>query len=69
MTLKKLRSMTPEQRLKRIAEIIWGVDQRCCAADGPVPPTLTEMRQSEIQEIYDLAIGYREIDLKAGARK
>jgi hypothetical protein len=30
---------------------------------------LTEMRQSEIQEIYDLAIGYREIDLKAGARK
>lgn len=41
--------------LARIAEIIEGVDQRCMACDGPVTPTLQEMRQSEISEIYKLA--------------
>jgi hypothetical protein len=48
--LAKLR-----ERLRRIARIIEGVDNRCMAADGPVTPTLQEMRQDEIQEIYDLA--------------
>lgn len=58
ITTKQLIKLTPEDRLKLIAQIIYDVDQRCCAADGPVPPTLTEMRQSEIQEIYDLANGF-----------
>ena len=43
------------RRLKRIAEIIEDVDQRCMAADGPVTPTLQEMTQDEISEIYKLA--------------
>ena len=41
-------------RLTRIAEIIKDVDTRCMAADGPVTPTLQEMTQAEISEIYEL---------------
>ena len=48
--------MTDKERLERIAEIIEGVDNRCMAADGPVTPTLQEMQQSEISEIYELAL-------------
>lgn len=42
-------------RLARIRQIIETVDNRCAAADGPVTPTLKEMRQEEIGEIYSLA--------------
>lgn len=45
----------PEKQLARIAEIIEAVDDRCMAADGPVTPTLQEMTQAEISEIYRLA--------------
>lgn len=48
-------SMIDGDRLKRIADIIERVDQRAMAADGPVTPTLQEMRQDEISEIYLLA--------------
>lgn len=51
--------MTKKQRLARVAEIIEGVDNRCQAADGPVTPTLTEMQQREISEIYALAVNDR----------
>ena len=44
-------------RLKRIASIIEAVDDRCLAADGPVTPTLQEMRQEEMTEIYEHASG------------
>jgi hypothetical protein len=44
-------------RLQRIAEIIEAVDNRCMAVDGPVTPTLREMTQAEISEIYRLASG------------
>lgn len=47
--------MTNKERLKRIAEIIEAVDNRCMAVDGPVTPTLQEMTQKEILEIYNLA--------------
>ena len=47
--------MTNAEKLRRIAEIIEAVDDRCLAADGPVTPTLNEMRQEEISEIYRLA--------------
>lgn len=47
--------MTNEERLKRITEIIEAVDNRCMAVDGPVTPTLQEMTQNEISEIYQLA--------------
>lgn len=47
--------MTNEERLRRIAFIIEAVDNRCMAVDGPVTPTLQEMTQSEISEIYKLA--------------
>lgn len=43
------------KRLARIAAIIEQVDVRCMAADGPVTPTLKEMTQAEISEIYGLA--------------
>ena len=42
-------------RLDRIAAIIETVDHRCMAADGPVTPTLQEMTQKEMTEIYSLA--------------
>lgn len=47
--------MTNSEKLKRIAEIIESVDQRCMAADGPVTRTLEEMTQAEMSEIYSLA--------------
>ena len=57
--LKKLKRRGPvysdRERLDRIAEIIEAVDNRCLAADGPVTPTLAEMEQAEISEIYALA--------------
>ncbi|KKM75044.1 hypothetical protein LCGC14_1394230 [marine sediment metagenome] len=43
------------KKLKRIAGIIERVDNRCMAADGPVTPTLQEMTQTEMSEIYKLA--------------
>lgn len=49
--------MKPSERLNRIAEIIESVDNRCLAVDGLVCPTLKEMTQSEISEIYKLAKG------------
>jgi hypothetical protein len=52
---EKEDNMTNKERLKRIAEIIERVDNRCMAADGPVTPTLQEMEQDEISEIYKLA--------------
>lgn len=42
-------------RLNGIAKIIETVDNRCLAADGPVTPTLSEMTQAEISEIYKLS--------------
>jgi hypothetical protein len=51
--------MTPEERLKRIARIIWNVDNRCMAADGPVTQTLEEMTQKEISEIWELSKNFR----------
>jgi len=44
-----------EARLKAIAEIIEAVENRCLAVDGPVRPTLEEMRPTEMVKIYKLA--------------
>jgi len=52
---KKWEWMPARDRLARIAQIIEDVDNRCQAADGDVTPTLREMNQSEISEIYALA--------------
>lgn len=54
---RKHLHLTPTQRLKRIAAIIENVDQRAMAADGNVTPTLLEMTQREMSEIYELARG------------
>jgi hypothetical protein len=48
--------MTDRARLRRIAQIIQEVDNRCLAADGPVTPTLQEMTQDELSRIYALAL-------------
>ena len=42
------------RRLSKIGKIIEHVNNRCMAADGPVTPTLEEMTQAEISEIYEL---------------
>lgn len=55
MSTRKRFLATERGRLARIAEIIEAVDNRCMAADGPVTPTLSEMTQAEISEIYKLA--------------
>ncbi len=47
--------MDADRRLRRIEAIIEHVDNRCMATDGPVRPTLSEMTQAEISEIYRLA--------------
>lgn len=52
-----MKGYTMAGRLWKIAEIIEAVDNRCMAADGPVAPTLSEMTQAEISEIYRLAKG------------
>lgn len=44
-------------RLGLIAEIIESVDQRCMWHEGPMTPTLQEMRQEEISMIYAIAKG------------
>jgi hypothetical protein len=49
--------MTPNARLKRIAEIIELVDQRCLVSDGPVGNTRDEMTDGEMRRIYRLALG------------
>lgn len=58
-TATKSVKQPPIQRLRRIAEIIEQVDNRAdnraMTGDGPVTPTLEEMTQSEISEIYKLA--------------
>jgi hypothetical protein len=53
----EIAAMDQDDRLRRIANIIDGVDNRCAAADGPVTPTLQEMTQIEMSAIYALAIG------------
>lgn len=53
-------------RLARIAQIIEDVDNRAMATDGPVPPTLSIMTQSEISEIYNLARATQHTGISAG---
>ena len=50
-------NMNMRRRLRRIEAIIEHVDNRCMAADGPVTPTLQEMTQAELSQIYALARG------------
>lgn len=54
-----IEEMSNEQRLELIADVIERVDNRCMASDT-VTPTLQEMRQEEISEIYALAKGKSE---------
>ncbi len=62
-TIERLR-----RRLQRIAEIIELVDHRAMACDGPVTPTLEEMTQKEISEIYRLAKGRTKCRVDWGGR-
>ena len=55
LSLLKTDRMALAKRLDKIASIIEAVDNRCAAVDGPVSPTLKEMTQVEISEIYKLA--------------
>lgn len=47
--------MKAEARLKKIAEIIEHVDDRCMASDGPVARTEDIITGNEIRNIYKLA--------------
>ena len=51
--------MGPEERLKRISQIIWNVANRCMVADSPVISALDEMTQAEISEIWELSKDFR----------
>lgn len=57
MTENPKGKLTELQRLFKIAEIIENVDNRCLAVDGDVTPTLQEMTQKEISQIYRLVKG------------
>lgn len=50
-----MNELNDAERLSRIAQIIEQCDHRAMCVDGPVTPTLDEMTESEIQEIYALA--------------
>lgn len=50
-------NMDMRRRLDRIVAIIEFVENRCMAVDGPVTPTLQEMTQAELSQIYMLARG------------
>lgn len=50
-------NMNMRRRLDRIIAIIEFVENRCMATDGPVTPTLQEMTQAELTQIYVLARG------------
>lgn len=54
---ERRRIKSPIARLNRIKEIIEQVDSRAMACDGPVTPTLKEITQEEMSEIYKLAKG------------
>lgn len=47
------------RRMAQICEIIEGVEGRCMAVDGPVTPTLKEMTEKELRQIYRLAKGVK----------
>lgn len=50
----------------RFNAIIDGIEGRCLAADGPVTPTLKEMRENELAELWRVLQGIRS-GLKAAA--
>jgi hypothetical protein len=43
-------------------EILERIDNRCLAADGPVPPTLREATDQELRALYVAADAIRKID-------
>lgn len=49
------RELMLQHRLKRIASIIEGIEQRCAAVDGPVSRTADEITAIELRQIYKLA--------------
>lgn len=44
-----------KKRLYSIRRVILDVEDRCMAADGPVTPTLQEMTEDELRQIWLLA--------------
>lgn len=57
---KYKRTQTPKrEQLKwaadKFTQILERIDNRCMAADGPVPPTLSEATDSELSILYRLA--------------
>ena len=50
-----MKALSNKERLRRIAQIIEAVDDRCTAADGPPTPTHKEITLAEVRKIYRLA--------------
>ena len=44
--------MSDRDEMKRFNEIVDTVESRCMAIDGPVTPTLQEMRETELAELW-----------------
>ena len=55
-----MKPLNDAERLARIKEIIFGIENRCMAADGPVPLTSQEITEREVQKIYALTCGQDE---------
>lgn len=51
---------TMNNQIARFNEIIDRIESRCMATDGPVTPTLHEMRESELAEIWRLLTSIRD---------
>ncbi len=45
----------PKVAALQIVDLISRIEARCLAADGPVTPTLQEMREDELAELYKAA--------------
>ncbi len=52
---KKRKRPTTEGDLGEILELIEGAENRAMAVDGPVPATVSELKDSELTKIYRLA--------------
>jgi hypothetical protein len=60
MSTKYKRTVTPKREQLRwcsakFCDLLERIDNRCMAADGPVPPTLSEATSDELRILYRLA--------------
>ncbi len=55
MAKMKRRLDVAQRKARIVCEIVESVENRCMAADGPVTPTLQEMSEEELRELWQAA--------------